>query len=311
MKKSIDDRHLIDRFLLGELSGIERENFNLRVREEEAFRNEVELHKVIYAGIQKANQDKLKRVILSSLNYRKPTVPFALKMIVTFLVVTGFGITLWFYVGNESSTRDQSKSWFAFLKSKKSADNTAIEVPRQKSPSRSRIVTTTDSVSLKEDANRPVSDSVQHQIPNDRTELDSLQPSAINEEIIVKQDQLMIGTTIVVEDKSAGGTEGKDNQLTNGALSKLNPSSDLPEEEKVTSDYQVEFWVSPINYRGYKMSKNKLILFGIDEPEAVKLYRVNDALYMSYLKDYYRLNASFDFMSYQKLKEAEIPLAIK
>ena len=94
-------------------------------------------------------------------------------------------------------------------------------------------------------------------------------------------------------------------------MSKLNPAADLPEEEKVSSDYQVEFWVSPINYRGYKMSKNKLILFGIDEPEAVKLYRVKDALYMSYLKDYYRLNASFDFMSYQKLKEADIPLAIK
>lgn len=311
MQISIADKHLIDRFLQGELSGIERENFNERFRRDEVFRKEVELHKVIYSGIQKANQDKLKRLILSSLNYRKPAVPFALKLIITFLVVTGFGITLWFYVGNESANRDQSKSWFAFLKSKKSADNTAIEIPKQKTSSRSRTVTATDSLAPEEDANRQVSDSVQEQISIDKTALDSLEPATSSEEIIVKQDQLIVGTTIVVEDKSEAVSEVKDDQLTNGALSKLNPAADLPEEEKVPSDYQVEFWVSPINYRGYKMSKNKLILFGIDEPEAVKLYRVKDALYMSYLKDYYRLNTSYDFMSYQKLKETEIPLAIK
>ncbi|MCX6275560.1 MAG: hypothetical protein NTV09_10190, partial [Bacteroidetes bacterium] len=280
MEKSIADRHLIDRFLQGELSGIERESFNQRVREDEAFRNEVELHKVIYSGIVRANQDKLKGLILSSLNYRKPAVPFALKLIVTFLVVTGFGITLWFYVGNESANRDQAKSWFAFLKSKKSADNTASEITKPKTSSRSRVVSATDSLALEEDASRPVYDSVPEKIANDKTELDTLQPAITNEEIIVKQDQLLVGTTIVVEDKSEAGSDVKDDQLTNGVLSKLNPAADLPEEEKVSSDYQVEFWVSPINYRGYKMSKNKLILFGIDEPEAVKLYRVKDALYM-------------------------------
>ena len=59
------------------------------------------------------------------------------------------------------------------------------------------------------------------------------------------------------------------------------------------------------------MSKNKLVLFGIEEPDAVKLYRVNDGIYMSYLKEYYKLNDTFDFVSYQKLKETEIPLAIR
>ena len=311
MDKRTEDRHIIDRFLQGDLSGIERENFNQRVREDEKFRGEVELLKIIYSGIHKANQDKLKSMILSSLNYRKPTIPFALKMIVTFLVVTGVGITLWFYVGNESANKDQSKSWFAFLKSKKSVDNNAVEIPKQKPPLKPRNEVLTDSVAQEGDAERAAADSVPEQISNEKTALDSIQPATSNEEIIVKQDQLLIGTTIVVEDKSEAGFEGNDKQLTSGALSKLNPGADLPEEEKVSSDYQVEFWVSPINYRGYKMSKNKLILFGIDEPEAVKLYRVKDALYMSYLKDYYRLNTSFDFMSYQKLKDAEIPLTIR
>lgn len=311
MGKSIEDWHLIDRFLHGELSGIEKENFNKRVNTDDAFRSDVELSKDIYSGIQIANQNRLEGIILASLKYRKPAIPFALKMIVTFLIITGGGITLWFYVGNESASKDQSKSWFAFLKSRKADEKSKVEISERKTEYRTKNIKGQASVPIEEGASVNAADSSRDVVLVGDVDADSLQAPDVEEEIIVKQDQMVTGTSIAVEVKGDEGGGNNDDQLTKEAISKLNPAADLPEDETSPVSYEVEFWISPVNYRGYKMSKNKLILFGIDEPEAVKLYRVNNELYMSYLKDHYRLQASLDFMSYQKLKDSEIPLAIK
>jgi len=310
MSVNIQDRHLIDRYLQGEVSGIELEQFNQRLKAENHFLQEVELQKIIYAGIQVAYHNRLKNVVLSSLEYRKPLVPFALKMIVTFLFVTALGITLWFYVGTESAKKEQANSWFAFLRSKNSVQETKVESTKQK-PDIQKTFVAQDSSQGNAENGSSHDDSlpeVQAALPVNG---DSAVSAAHEEDIIVKQDQLLISTTLAVEEKDAGKEDGKASTLSNEAVQILNPAADLPVEEKPASDYLVEFWVSPINYRGYKMSKNKLILFGIEEPDAVKLYRVKNALYMSYLREFYRLNDSFDFVSYQKLKDSEIPLAIR
>ena len=252
----------------------------------------------------------MKEVIVSSLDYRKPAIPFALKMIVTFMVVTIVGISLWFYVGNETATTDQSNSWFAFLKSKskdehsKSAEEKTIPAPRQKS------VVSADTSSVESHEAENINDTLQTEVQIPTANTDTIPVTTEDETIVVKQDQLLISTTINIEDKSEAVKE-PEKTLSSEAVEHLNPAADLPEKEKAPATFITEFWVSPINYRGYKMSKNKLVLFGIEEPDAVKLYRVNDGIYMSYLKEYYKLNDTFDFVSYQKLKETEIPLAIK
>ncbi|MEO8086072.1 MAG: hypothetical protein ABI763_04590 [Bacteroidota bacterium] len=304
---SLEDKHLIDRYLQGEVSGIEMENFSRRLEADAIFKHEVEVQQIIYSGIQKASKDKLQNLIIDSLDYRKPRVPFALKMIITFLAVTGVGITLWFYVGNEGAKDSQARSWFAFLKSKKNTEEVKQEIQKQKPETRQKIAANSDSLVQQ---NQVVQKGDTGEKAN-MTEPDSVAPSIAEEEIIVKQDQLLVSANILIENKDEEKDTEKNKTLTDEAVQLLNPGADLPEVEKPAASYQVEFWVSPINYKGYKMSKNKLILFGIDEPEAVKLYRVNNGLFMSYLKEYYHLNDSFDFVSYQKLKDSEIPLAIR
>jgi hypothetical protein len=306
---NIEDRHLIDRYLRNDISGIELENFLQRMKADDVLAKQVDMQRLIYAGIQKANLQNLRDVIISSLDYRKPAVPLALKMIVTFIFITVIGISLWSYLGNETANKDMSNSWFAFLKSKnkdqpiKVNDEKISHGPRQKN---SIPADTATASNLEE----PGKDSLEGELQSSALPVDSPVITTEEENIVVKQDQLLISTAIIVEDKSEDG-KPTDESLSKGAVEHLNPAADLPETESPPSSFITEFWVSPINYRGYKMSKNKLVLFGIEEPDAVKLYRVNDAIYMSYLREYYRLNDTFDFMSYQKLKEAEIPLAIK
>jgi len=311
MDTSIQERHLIERYLQQELSGIELESFNERLKEDENFKRQVELQKLIYSGIQKAHHEKLKGIIFASLNYRKPVVPFALKMIVTFLVVTGVGITLWFYTGTDSGNKEQAKSWFAFLKNVKTDSESQHEGPKMKPETKTKFIEPHDTTALADAVPQPSNDSTIRSNADLNAAPDSVTIGDKEENIVVKQDQLLISSTLTVEDKSGENEPQKDESLANEAVQKLNPGADLPVPENVPSSFLVEFWVSPINYKGYKMSKNKLILFGIEEPDAVKLYRVRNELYMVYLKDFYRLDNSFDFVSYQKLKDSEIPLAIR
>ncbi len=69
-----------------------------------------------------------------------------------------------------------------------------------------------------------------------------------------------------------------------------------------TTGIYVEFWQSPINYTGYKLSHNTLVLFGIYQYTAIHLkYMPNGLLQLNYLNNEFNLRCTDDF----------IPLLIK
>lgn len=60
----------------------------------------------------------------------------------------------------------------------------------------------------------------------------------------------------------------------------------------------VEFWRSPINYTGYKLSKNTLVLFGIYQYTSIMLrYLQNGILELEYLDNKINLKCTDDFIS--------------
>ena len=63
----------------------------------------------------------------------------------------------------------------------------------------------------------------------------------------------------------------------------------------------VEFWNSPLNYRGYKMSKSKLILFGLEPTDDVVVKQVESAIYMKYGNLFFRLCYTDVFMPLQQV----------
>lgn len=315
MSLNIQERQWVDRYLRGELTGIELEDFIRRISEDDVLKREVELQQILYKGIHMAQEERLKRTILAAVNYRKPLVPFALKMIVTFLTVLLIGITVWFYTADNSTSKTDRSYWRTLWNGsgKKAPDR---EVPqKQGTESKQTASSRTSPAGNVKPATADIQseqavDSLHSESIPLQEKVDSVKIAVSDEEIIVKQDQLLITATLPVTDKSEHKQADSDS-LSQSVAEKLNPAADLPEADEQSGSFSVEFWVSPVNYRGYKMSKNKLVLFGIEEPDAVKLYRVNNDLYMYYLKDYYRLNNSFEFMAYQKLKDSEIPFSVK
>jgi hypothetical protein len=123
--------------------------------------------------------------------------------------------------------------------------------------------------------------------------------------IEVKKDIMIVSIVLPVIDKSTH----KDESLSKETAQKL-PEADLPIDIKNDS-MTVEFWVSPIHYKGYKMSKNTLVLFGIENLNDIILYRLNNYIYMKYGQSYYPMSVTFDYTPYQKLKDSEIPQELK
>ena len=59
----------------------------------------------------------------------------------------------------------------------------------------------------------------------------------------------------------------------------------------------VDFWNSPINYKGYKTGKNKIVIFGVDQYDMISFKILNNMLYMRYISDFYQIERSGDYKS--------------
>ena len=97
-----EEKILIDRYLENSLTGIELKEFLDRLENDVKFRNEVSFQNLLIEGIQLAEDKRLIDSIEKFISYRKPAIPTALKLIVTFFIITIGGIILWNYIGPDS-----------------------------------------------------------------------------------------------------------------------------------------------------------------------------------------------------------------
>jgi len=317
MNISPEIRLWIDRYLNGQLSGSELQEFMERLEKDESFRREVSFQNLLVEGIRAAADDELVDRIVADIGYRKPRVPLALKLIITFVILTAGGIILWNYTGSDQASTFRDKLAFTFLKrqrqpdisDKKSTVKSKTEHLNTESNSKSSVAPAISSVEGEPDPGLVTEESA-------ATDTLTNTPEKSSPDVVVKKDQLLISANIPVIEKGAPEKQDKSDassqNLSSSATEKLNPEAGLAEEQKTQPDnIETEFWVSPVNYQGYKMVKNKLVLYGIEEPDAVRLFRLNNVLYMRYGNDVYKLTPVEEYASYHKIKETEIPLVLR
>ena len=133
---------------------------------------------------------------------------------------------------------------------------------------------------------------------------DTLDRISKTEEIVIKKDEQIAKlqlTVIVLEPLLSNKTEKKSDSL-------LAVVSGTKEEPKKVANYKidVEFWRSPLNYRGYKASKNKLIFYSINLEEEIKLFAIKGALYLRYKDQIFALAYGNDFAPFDRVSDALI-----
>ncbi len=94
-----------------------------------------------------------------------------------------------------------------------------------------------------------------------------------------------------------------DNQ---GILDSLLTDSKSLIQKKSKNILQVEFWKSPINYKGYKTCKNKLVIFGVDQFDMISFKMLNKILYMKYMSNFFQIDKTYDFKSLNPISNPQL-----
>ena len=295
-----DERLFVDRYLAGSLTGLELKEFIDKLESNEDFKKDVSFHNLLIEGIYEAENKRVTSAIEKHIGYEKPFVPIALKLIVTFLIFTAGGIVLWNYIGPDKEAKRQN--YFSLDFFRKHSIDTIVPVVEADNNQKIRKMESKKTIAQ--------TDTIINQSEAINVDTGIISPTEASE-IVVKKDQLLISFILKPIDINEATTNNESSSsIANSTVDKLNPSGGLPEiDRRKIENYYIEFWVSPVNYIGYKLSKDKLILFGIEEPDAVQLYTKEDKLWMKYGKEYYTLVESDDFESL--INSEEIPSALK
>lgn len=129
--------------------------------------------------------------------------------------------------------------------------------------------------------------------------LDTVPSSAFplfeEEDIIVRKDELLGVKTVEVLNYDTAGA------APSSADTAMEQISGIRSSNKILTSFKTEFWKSPVNYKGYKMTKNKIVLFGISPEEEVQLYMMEETIYMKVNKNFFRLSFTDEFKQFEKV----------
>ncbi len=98
-------------------------------------------------------------------------------------------------------------------------------------------------------------------------------------------------------DVAAGSGESapvSDGGGVNGAAGQV--SVDAPTSQK---PLHVEFWESPVHYKGYQLNGNNLILYGIDDADSLRFENHPDGVWMYHKEAVYRLTSSSEMQRFE------------
>ncbi|MFM2207136.1 MAG: hypothetical protein RL213_1111 [Bacteroidota bacterium] len=299
---STEDCRSADRFIDGTLTGSERSAFEIRLSDDEGLRKRMTLREWTVAGVRQAADEELAGEIVKSLGYRKSLMPFGLKMILGFAAVLTVVVLGWSYLGSEKAG-DRPVLSFRWLNKVGSIIRLTKENPKRPAADSSAVRDT----SSEQLAETPEMDSLVsfEEGRSVDSALVTETSAEVEEEIVVRKDQLLVSMEMTPRSVARTG-DPKPASMAESAARKLNPGAGLVDDEHPAGKMDVEFWLSPVRYRGYRLNGNLLQLYGIDLPDAVRLFQVDKKLFLRNGEELYELSPSGDFQSYSPSKDPEI-----
>jgi len=119
------------------------------------------------------------------------------------------------------------------------------------------------------------------------------------ETIVVRRDELLSATAISLIPLSTSSKTDTLLMLFQGGSPSENPQ------------IRIEFWKSPVNFRGYKFIRNTLVTFGLDPQEQVKVYFDSGVFYLQSGSTTFRLNQTERFLPFNVATEESLPKQIR
>jgi hypothetical protein len=77
-------------------------------------------------------------------------------------------------------------------------------------------------------------------------------------------------------------------------------------EQTFPTKMLVEFWESPLNFSGYKLSRNKLVMFGMPDNLVYKILRNENNYFLTTENIYYSIKETEEFLPYLEVQKEEV-----
>ena len=329
--------HLINQYLNGELMGRALDNFKAELKDPE-FQKEVELQRQIIEAIKKQRKAELKAYISenSKVTYFQNSWGnkwnYASAAIVI-LFVSAFFI-MKFYNPNPNSTEIvvTEKPDTTSLAQEDSItqldtqtlaiqDVTIPNVERADEDVDSEIEESPEDIELDETADKIEETNTDAGF---QTEDEELVPTAEksanrvspNADLEVKKDQLLStkSFTVVMFSPNFGTGAGKtSNSDSNKTVSDTEITTAKTSErykENTSRILQVEFWKSPVNFKGYQYSNSGLKLYDISEDANLVFKELDGRLYMKTGSKYYYLEKNSAYNKFVEVKNSTLLKAL-
>jgi hypothetical protein len=116
------------------------------------------------------------------------------------------------------------------------------------------------------------------------------------EDVNIAKEELLTVKTIKVIDLDSK-TESKDT-LT-GHLAGVK-AQDYPDV------FFVEFWRTPLNSKGYRMTRNRVVLYGISDFSSLTLYKVDDNFYIKNDEIVYKISSGTEFKPMEIVRDNDL-----
>ncbi|HCS19929.1 MAG TPA: hypothetical protein DIW47_05100 [Bacteroidetes bacterium] len=274
---------LFDRYLRGELEQEELDDFLERLESDQELKNEFAMYQYLVEGIREHEKQELKAFLSKKRNEEIRYIgnPWSKRFTyASAAILVGFGLL---YVVLDNRVKDNNivvnepvivpetpetpaiKEGAEEVERIKPKDEVAI-VPELKPESPEMEIDT--SLTRRRGTNPGIKgdDGGEFPVMGDPNRM----ASSSSDEYPVKEDSRIMDTVITL----AIQFEQETGMVLDTGAGKIHQTITVDAPEKIL----VQFWESPINYKGYRFDGRKLVLFGLDTFEQVELkYRVIDA----------------------------------
>ena len=68
----------------------------------------------------------------------------------------------------------------------------------------------------------------------------------------------------------------------------------------------VEFWKTPLNSKGYRMTRNRVILYGLSDFSSITIYKVDDSYYLKNDDVVYKISSGTEFKSMELVNDSDL-----
>jgi len=120
-------------------------------------------------------------------------------------------------------------------------------------------------------------------------------------DIVVMTNQLISVLSVHLKNKDSNAID-KTTQKNDSTIAAMSDVAD----SKGTSNYRIEFWKSPLNYKGYKMSIGKIVLYGINPDIPVNLTLDEGSYYLLVNHGIYHVDFTDDYRPFEKVTDKNV-----